>query len=57
MSIETSNLGLVLYDPSQDKDEKVRDVINNVLGYTNSNMTKIDKEIGEVKDGPLPVDK
>ena len=55
MSIETSNLGLVLYDPSQDKDEKVRDVINNVLGYTNSNMTKIDKEIGEVKDGYLPL--
>lgn len=42
MSIETTNLKLVLYDPSQDKDEKVKDVINNVLGYTNSNMTKID---------------
>ena len=55
MSIETTNLGLILYDPSQDKDEKVRDVISNVLGYTNSNMTKIDKEIGNVKDGYLPL--
>lgn len=55
MSIETTNLGLVLYDSSQDKNEKVRDVINNVLGYTNSNMTKIDTEIGNIKDDYLPL--
>lgn len=50
MSIETTNLGLVLYDTSQDKDEKVRDVINNVLGYTNSNMTKIDSKTKTIDD-------
>ena len=50
MSIETTNLSLVLYDPFQDKDEKVKDVINNVLGYTNSNMTKIDSKTKTIDD-------
>ena len=48
MSRETSNLGLILYDPSEDKDVKVRDVINKVLGFTDSNTTKIDAKTKDI---------
>ena len=48
MAKETENLKLSLYDPSEDKDVKVKDVINNVLGYTNSNTTKIDTKFKSV---------
>lgn len=48
MSRETSNLGLILYDPSEDKDVKVRDVINKVLGFTNSNTIKIDTKTKDI---------
>lgn len=48
MSRETSNLGLILYDPSEDKDVKVRDVINKVLGFTNSNTIKIDAKTKDI---------
>lgn len=48
MSRETSNLGLILYDPSEDKDVKVRDVINKVLGFTDSNTIKIDTKTKEI---------
>lgn len=48
MSRETSNLGLILYDPSEDKDVKVRDVINKVLGFTDSNTIKIDAKTKDI---------
>ena len=48
MSRETSNLGLILYDPSEDKDIKVRDVINKVLGFTDSNTIKIDTKTKDI---------
>lgn len=48
MSRETSNLGLILYDPSEDKDVKVRDVINKVLGFTDSNTIKIDTKTKDI---------
>lgn len=48
MSRKTSNLGLILYDPSEDKDVKVRDVINKVLGFTDSNTIKIDTKTKEI---------
>ena len=50
MAKETENLKLSLYDPIEDKDVKVKDVINNVLGYTNSNTTKIDAKFKDVDD-------
>ena len=50
MAKETENLKLSLYDPIEDKDVKVKDVINNVLGYTNSNTTKIDAKFKGVDD-------
>lgn len=50
MAKETENLKLSLYDPTEDKDVKVKDVINNVLGYTNSNMTKIDTKISSIEN-------
>ena len=56
MAKETENLKLSLYDPIEDKDVKVKDVINNVLGYTNSNTTKIDakfKKVDELLAGKL----
>lgn len=55
MSRETSNLGLILYDPSEDKNVKVRDVINKVLGFTDSNTIKIDTKFGEIELGYLPL--
>lgn len=55
MSRETSNLGLILYDPSEDKDVKVRDVIDKVLGFTASNTVKIDTKLGEIELGYLPL--
>lgn len=48
MSRETSNLGLILYDPSEDKDVKVRDLINKVLGFTDSNTIKIDAKTKDI---------
>lgn len=48
MSRETSNLGLILYDPSEDKDVKVKDVINKVLGFTDSNTIKIDTKTKDI---------
>lgn len=48
MSRETSNLGLIIYDPSEDKDVKVRDVINKVLGFTDSNTIKIDAKTKDI---------
>ena len=48
MSRQTSNLGLILYDPSEDKDVKVRDVINKVLGFTDSNTIKIDTKTKDI---------
>ena len=48
MSRETSNLGLILYDPSEDKDVKVGDVINKVLGFTDSNTIKIDAKTKDI---------
>lgn len=48
MSRETSNLGLILYDPSEDKDVKVRDIINKVLGFTDSNTIKIDAKTKDI---------
>lgn len=48
MSRETSNLGLILYDPSEDKNVKVRDVINKVLGFTDSNTIKIDTKTKDI---------
>lgn len=50
MARETENLKLSLYDPTEDKDVKVKDVINNVLGYANSNTTKIDAAFKGVDD-------
>ena len=50
MARETENLKLSLYDSIEDKDVKVKDVINNVLGYTNSNTTKIDAKFKSVDD-------
>ena len=50
MAKETENLKLSLYDPTEDKDVKVKDVINNVLGYANSNTTKIDAKFKGVDD-------
>lgn len=50
MAKETENLKLSLYDPIEDKDVKVKDVINNVLGYTNSNTTKIDAKFKGMDD-------
>ena len=48
MPRETSNLGLILYDPSEDKDVKVKDVINKVLGFTDSNTIKIDTKTKDI---------
>ena len=48
MSRETSNLGLILYDPSEDKNVKVRDVIDKVLGFTDSNTIKIDAKTKDI---------
>ena len=48
MSRETSNLGLILYDPFEDKDVKVRDLINKVLGFTDSNTIKIDAKTKDI---------
>ena len=50
MARETANLKLFLYDSIEDKNVKVKDVIDNVLGYTNSNTTKIDAKFKSVDD-------
>ena len=55
MPTETTNLKLKCYDPTTDKDEKVYDFISNVTGTSNSNMTIIDKAIGSIQLGYLPL--
>lgn len=56
MPKETTNLGLKLYDTVTDGKSKVKELINNLVGYTDSNMTKIDKHIHSLEAGVFDFD-
>lgn len=50
MPKSTTNLSLSLYDSVIDKDNYSKTWFDEIFGYTNSNMTKIDDSFGDLKE-------
>ena len=50
MPKETENLKLALYDSTADKETKIRALIDAIVGYNNSNATKIDSKTKSIDD-------